>query len=284
MILRIWAQDPPYDMQGEFWNVQIKKAIVPELGVGFMPKPLQKPHPPIHISIGSPDSRVGEARRRQRGWGIISGPVAPALCRSPPLEGLQRSAARSRHAARAAKTGGCRADVIVAPTDAEAEERVYGERASNRYYFSYMRKAIAAAKRLWMIKPRPDMTDEECTPDAIMNECVIHGSPRTVLDKLVALRERVGPFGTLLQIGLDWSGPNEAWEREGMRLLAHEVMPTLPPARHRAGGGVDRLLAAQPPQRHVKRALAAMRDRGGFEADHIARGTPAGRATSAPCA
>jgi hypothetical protein len=39
------------------------------------------------------------------------------------------------------------------------------------------------------------------------------------------LRDQVGPFGTLLQIGLDWSGPNEAWERDGMRLLAHEVMP-----------------------------------------------------------
>ena len=49
--------------------------------------------------------------------------------------------------------------------------------------------------------------------------------PRTVVDKLVAYRERVGPFGTLLKIGLDWSGPNEAWEREGMQLLAQEVMP-----------------------------------------------------------
>ena len=115
--------------------------------------------------------------------------------------------------------------VIVAATDAEAEERVYAERASNRHYCTYMRKAIAAANRLSMIKPRPEMTDEECTPEAIIKECVIHGSPRTVLDKLVALRERVGPFGTLLQIGLDWGGPNEAWERDGMRLLAHEVMP-----------------------------------------------------------
>jgi hypothetical protein len=25
--------------------------------------------------------------------------------------------------------------------------------------------------------------------------------------------------------GLDWGGPNAAWERESMRLLAHEVMP-----------------------------------------------------------
>ena len=46
-----------------------------------------------------------------------------------------------------------------------------------------------------------------------------------MLDKLVAFRERVGPFGTLLKMGLDWGGPNEAWEREAMRLLAQEVMP-----------------------------------------------------------
>ena len=115
--------------------------------------------------------------------------------------------------------------LIVAPTDAEAQERVYGEHASNRYYCSYMLKALTAAKRLSMIKPRPEMADEDCTAEAIIEECVIHGSPRTVLDRLVALRERVGPFGTLLQIGLDWGGPNEAWERDGMRLLAQEVMP-----------------------------------------------------------
>ena len=88
------------------------------------------------------------------------------------------------------------------------QARVYGDGAANRHYFSYMRNALFLGKRLYMIKPDPKMTDDECTPDAIMDECVIHGSPRTVLDKLVALRERVGPFGTLLQIGLDWGGPN----------------------------------------------------------------------------
>src|SRR4029078_3920595 len=56
MILRIWAQDPPYDIKGEFGSVQNKRAICPELGVAFWRKPLQKPHPPIHISIASPDS------------------------------------------------------------------------------------------------------------------------------------------------------------------------------------------------------------------------------------
>jgi hypothetical protein len=33
------------------------------------------------------------------------------------------------------------------------------------------------------------------------------------------------PFGTLLQIGLDWGGPERSWERDGMRLLAQDVMP-----------------------------------------------------------
>jgi alkanesulfonate monooxygenase SsuD/methylene tetrahydromethanopterin reductase-like flavin-dependent oxidoreductase (luciferase family) len=223
MILRIWAQDPPYDIQGEFWNVQIKKAILPELGVGFMPKPLQKPHPPIHISIASPDSASAKLAG-SKGWGVISGPVAP---RYAVANHWQAYSEARRTAGKTARSEDWRVSrlLIVAPTDAEAQERVYGEHASNRYYCSYMRKALAAAKRLSMIKPRPEMADEDCTPEAIIEECVIHGSPRTVLDKLVQLREQVGPFGTLLQIGLDWSGPNEAWERDGMRLLAHEVMP-----------------------------------------------------------
>ena len=48
-----------------------------------------------------------------------------------------------------------------------------------------------------------------------------------MLDKLVAFRDKVGPFGTLLMTGLDWGGKNQEWERESMRLLAHEVMPKL---------------------------------------------------------
>jgi hypothetical protein len=46
-----------------------------------------------------------------------------------------------------------------------------------------------------------------------------------MLDKLVAFRDKAGRCGSLLITGLDWSGPNAAWERESMRLLAQEVMP-----------------------------------------------------------
>ena len=29
MIEKIWSQDPPYDLKGEFWNISIKDGIVP---------------------------------------------------------------------------------------------------------------------------------------------------------------------------------------------------------------------------------------------------------------
>ena len=75
--------------------------------------------------------------------------------------------------------------------------------------------------------PRDDMDPMAATTEDMIEACVISGSPRTVLDRLVALREEVGPFGHLLMPGLDWSGINAAWEAETMRLLAEEVMPKL---------------------------------------------------------
>ena len=106
MILRIWAQDPPYDIRGESWNVQIKKAILPELGVGYMPKPLQKPHPPIHISIASPDSASAKLAG-SKGWGVISGPWRRAMPSPTTGRPTARRAAKPASAP-AAKTGGCR--------------------------------------------------------------------------------------------------------------------------------------------------------------------------------
>ena len=88
-----------------------------------------------------------------------------------------------------------------------------------------MREVLSRVGLLTSLKPRADMTDDEATVEVITEASVIYGSPKTFLDKLVALREEVGPFGTLLMTGLDWSGPNRDWERESMQLLAQEVLP-----------------------------------------------------------
>ena len=74
---RIWAQDPPYDFPGEFRTVQIKDAIIPALGIGIMPKPFQKPDPPITMSVSSRNSPTARVAGQQ-GWGILSGNNMPA--------------------------------------------------------------------------------------------------------------------------------------------------------------------------------------------------------------
>jgi alkanesulfonate monooxygenase SsuD/methylene tetrahydromethanopterin reductase-like flavin-dependent oxidoreductase (luciferase family) len=223
IMLKIWAQDPPYDIKGEFWNVRIKNAIVPELGFGAMPKTFQQPHPPIHISVGTPNSSSARMAAA-RGWGIISGPNAPDYSIASHWKAYAEACAAAGKPAHGDNWRVAR-NVVVAPTDAQAEERVFGADTANRYFFTYLRTAVAKAGRLGTIKPRPDMTDEEFTPDVIMRECAIYGSPKTVLDRLVAFRDRVGPFGAVLKMGVDWGGPSEAWEREAMELLAQDVMP-----------------------------------------------------------
>src|SRR5436309_9100343 len=49
-VLAIWKRDPPYNLEGKYWSVSIEKQLMPEIGQGFLPKPLQKPHPPIVVT------------------------------------------------------------------------------------------------------------------------------------------------------------------------------------------------------------------------------------------
>ena len=71
------------------------------------------------------------------------------------------------------------------------------------------------------------MVDADVTVETAMMPRVIFGSPATVRDKLIALREEVGPFGNLLVSGMDWSGQNEDWERESLTLLGRDVWPAV---------------------------------------------------------
>jgi alkanesulfonate monooxygenase SsuD/methylene tetrahydromethanopterin reductase-like flavin-dependent oxidoreductase (luciferase family) len=223
IIRSIWAQDPPYDFSGEFWNVRLTEAVIPHLGIGFMPKPFQNGGPPIAMSVSSRNSPTARVAAQQ-GWGIISGNNVPTGAIASHWEMYSKTCAEAGKPARGEDWRVART-IAIAPSDAEARERVFGAEGSCRYFYTYMREVLARVGLLSVLKPDPGMTDEAATVEAITEGCVIYGSPGTFLDRLVALRDTAGPFGTLLMTGLDWSGPNAAWERESMRLLAEEVMP-----------------------------------------------------------
>jgi alkanesulfonate monooxygenase SsuD/methylene tetrahydromethanopterin reductase-like flavin-dependent oxidoreductase (luciferase family) len=220
---QIWSQDPPYDIKGEFWNVRLKDAVIPELGIGYMPKPFQKGGPPISISLASPHSSSARTAALND-CGILSANITPtysvashwAIYSKACADAGKRASGENWRVAR---------NLMVAPTDAEAHDRVFGEQASNHYLFDYVRTVLDRVGQLSIMKPRPEMSDEDATVEAIIDGCTLYGSPKTMLDKLVAFRDEVGPFGTLLMTGVDWLGPNEAWERQSMQLMAEAVMP-----------------------------------------------------------
>ena len=54
MVLDIWKGEPPYKLQGQFFNVTTENTQIPEIGQGFILKPYQKPHPPIVVTAVEP--------------------------------------------------------------------------------------------------------------------------------------------------------------------------------------------------------------------------------------
>ena len=186
--------------------MEIKDAIVPELGVGFMPKPYQQAAPPISISLASPSSSSARTAAL-KGWGMISANIIPTYSVASHWKVYSKACGEAGIAARGDNWRVAR-NVMVAPIRiAEAQDRVFGDQGSNHYFFTYIREVLRSVGLLVILKPRPDMPDHEADVEAITRECVICGSPKTVLDKLVAFRERVGPFGTLLMTGLRLGRP-----------------------------------------------------------------------------
>ncbi len=233
-ILAIWGQDPPYDIGGPTWSARITQAVIPEFGVGTMPKPYQRPHPPIAITARGIDS-FGVRMAAQRGWGVVSANFVAERV----VEGHWRtlSAALAANGREVTGAGWWMArNFCIAATDAEARDRIFDAAGANRYYFHYLSSLARRANLLETLKPSAETPDEAVTLEAIIENCVICGSPRTVLDKLIAFRDRAGPFGHLLMAGLDWSGPNADWEAETMRRLAEEVMPRFRQHIGSAGG------------------------------------------------
>jgi alkanesulfonate monooxygenase SsuD/methylene tetrahydromethanopterin reductase-like flavin-dependent oxidoreductase (luciferase family) len=67
--------------------------------------------------------------------------------------------------------------------------------------------------------------DAAVTDDYIASQMLICGTPNEVADRLLAFRERVGPFGRLLYVGHDWAEPRPM--RRSMELMAEKVLPQL---------------------------------------------------------
>ena len=231
-VLAIWASAAPYDIKGKFWNISTVKTNWPEVGVGSIVKPYRKPHPFIVGTASDPDSK-GLIALGRRGWGPVSSNLLHVNClpnhwanyQKGAIEGGQKT---DRDIWRVARS------IFVADDDRTA--KAYGGDDPNSPYRFYLRQLmmkLGRAKKLASFKSRPDMTDEEVTLDYAVENIVIRGTVNAVVDRILAMHEAIGDFGTLLYCGKDWT--DVALGRRSMELMAEKVMPAVNAALGKRG-------------------------------------------------
>ena len=107
-ILAIWAGEAPYDIKGKFWNISTVKTNWPEVGIGGIVKPYQKPHPFIVGTASDPELERPDRARQAR----LGARFRRTCCTSIAWVTIGRTMQRARRRAAArptATSGGWRA-------------------------------------------------------------------------------------------------------------------------------------------------------------------------------
>ena len=220
-VLDIWASEPPYNFHGKYWSISTQKTLIEEIGQGYIPRPLQRPHPPIVVTAVAPFSK-GVTEAAARGWEPISANfLMPAWVKShwpKYVEGCERSGRAADPANwRVAKS------IFVAKDTATARAYATDPEGPYVYYYRSLFTKLKRNGRIELFKTRRDQPDNEVTLEMICDKLIIYGTPESVADQLLAFEAEVGQFGTLLYAGKDWK--DRELGRQSMILMAEKVMP-----------------------------------------------------------
>ncbi len=220
-ILKLWSTDPPYQIEGDFWRVEFKKHLNPELGLVGSHRPYQEPHPPIAIPCVNRDSGSIQMAG-SRGLQPFSHHMTHRETLVNHSDNYRRASENAGFQPRLTDWKVAR-NIFVADTTEEA--RRLARNNSVAWTIDYILKMTCVVPGLDMWKPRPEMSDADCNLDYFMDDVVIAGDPEEVTRRILDLREEVGEFGTLVLIGHDWD--DRAQHMRSLELFAQEVMPAL---------------------------------------------------------
>jgi alkanesulfonate monooxygenase SsuD/methylene tetrahydromethanopterin reductase-like flavin-dependent oxidoreductase (luciferase family) len=222
-ILDIWKGEPPYNLTGKYWNISIARQTIKEIGQGYIHKPYQLPHPPIVVTAVAPFSK-GVTEAAARGWDPISANfLLPVWVKTHWPKYVEGCAAGGRKA----DPANWRIAKSVFVADDMATARRYATEQSGPYFHYYNSLATKLVKngRANLFKHDQNAPDSSVTSEGVVRDLVIWGTPEKVADDLLAFRETVGDFGTLLYAGFDWVDKGLAVR--SMELMAEKVMPAV---------------------------------------------------------
>src|SRR6266571_4820721 len=222
MVLDIWAKEAPYRFEGNFFRVTTENTSIPEIGQGTIIKPYQKPHPPIVVTAVAPHSK-GVTEAAKRGWTPVSANfLLPEWVAShwPRYQEGCIAAGKQPKAAdwRVAKS------IFVADDEKTAKRYGHGAEVPYHFYFKQLiRKLVGLGGRGNLFKLDQSEPDSSITADTMTPRLVIVGTVNSVVEQLLAFREKIGAFGTLYYPCHDWADPKLG--RRSMQLMAEQVMP-----------------------------------------------------------
>ncbi len=220
VVLGLWQGDSSYSHQGQFFNIKAP-TFNPVTERGLHMKPMQLPHPPIAVAATTPQSgslKVAGAR----GWSWMSS----SLLSSAFLPGHWDAVVEGANSAGVTPNRSdwkIARDIFVGPTPEIARERARA--VLGRNYNVHQRPSRAGTFQMQIVKHDPSLADDDIDVDYLMEHLWIVGDPQQCADKIRALYETVGGFGTLLSVTADSDDP--AWDHESLRLLAEDVAPRI---------------------------------------------------------
>src|SRR5262245_1628695 len=222
-VLAIWAGEAPYNIEGKYWKVTTQRTLMADIGQGILAKPLQKPHPPIVVTVVAPFSK-GVTEAASRGWEPISANfLMPVWVKShwpKYVEGCEKGGRPADPANwRVARS------IFVADDEKTARAYVTAPNSPYRLYYNNLLTKLKLAGRAEAFKESRETPDDGVTVDSVADKLVIAGTPSQVTEKLLAFRDQVGDFGTLLYAGKDWLDRDLG--RRSMVLMAEKVLPAL---------------------------------------------------------
>jgi alkanesulfonate monooxygenase SsuD/methylene tetrahydromethanopterin reductase-like flavin-dependent oxidoreductase (luciferase family) len=218
IMLKAWTQER-FSHQGRFFTIGDARVI---------PKPWQRPHPPIYQVCGSKDGVLSTAAR---GWpmlnSVLTGPVEQILAsRDTYVSELRRHGRTDAEVAGLLRDWGVSRQIYVAPTDAQALAEA---KDAEMWYQDSLRRFI--------IPERIEDTHPSLQPgframaerfsgvtwEKLVAETLAFGSPDTVARHIETMRAM--GVGQVL-CWMNFGGLPQDKIRRSMELFAKEVMPS----------------------------------------------------------
>ena len=221
-VFDLWNNPKPGIRKHKHWTYTVPEPE-DDIGLAVHVKPYQKPHPPIAVAGVTPKSETLVLAGERR-WDPISIQFVPPHILKTHWDAVEEGAANAGHPTPNRASWRIAREIYVAETTVEARKDVL-EGTLTRDFRGYWQTLLPKSKMMHLLKIDPDMSDAEITPNYMLDNIWIVGSPDDVTAKLQKLSDDVGGFGTVLAMGHEWN-PEDKW-RHSMTLLAEEVLPRL---------------------------------------------------------